>query len=81
MIDFFGSDVQISCNIDKILPPPPPELCSDHEDEGYRYRFLCLLLLFFEKGFKILATEYSEFLDSDNSDGGDNPTEADYDYI
>ena len=43
--------------------------------------FLCLLLLFFEKGFKILATEYSEFLDSDNSDGGDNPTEADYDYI
>ena len=42
---------------------------------------LFVILLLLEKGFKILATEYSEFLDSDNLDGGDNPTEADYDYI
>ena len=40
----------------------------------------CLLSLLFEKGFKILATEYSEFLDSVHSDG-ENPTEAEYDYI
>ena len=42
--------------------------------------FVSLLLLLFEKGFKILATEYSEFLDSVHSDG-ENPTEAEYDYI
>ena len=33
-----------------------------------------------KKGFKILATEYLEFLDSVHLDGK-NPTEAEYDYI
>ena len=38
---------------------------------------LFVILLLFEK---ILATEYLEFLDSVHSDG-ENPTEAEYDYI
>ena len=41
---------------------------------------LFVIPLLLEKRFKILATDYSEFLDSVHSDG-ENPTEAEYDNI
>ena len=41
---------------------------------------LFVILLLFKKGFKILATEYSEFLDSVHSEG-ENPIEDEYDNI